>query len=131
MRSTIPIEFMDLFQKRAFGHLATLMPDKTPQVSPVWVDYDGHFLLVNSVKGRQKDRNIRCDGHVAIEVQDPDNPYRYLLVRGLVIEVTQEGAEDHIDKLSMRYKGVPYPAKSPKTPRVIYRIEPLSVTTSK
>lgn len=131
MRSVIPSEFMDLFQKRAFGHLATLMPDKTPQVSPIWVDYDGRFLLVNSVKGRQKDRNIRRDGHVAIEVQDPDNPYRYLLVRGLVIEVTEEGAEDHIDVLSMRYKGVPYPAKSPNAPRVIYRIEPLSVSTSK
>ena len=131
MNKAIPSEFLDLFQKRAFGHLATLMPDKTPQVSPVWVDYDGRFLLVNSVKGRQKDRNMRRDGHVAIEVQDPDNPYRYLLVRGLVIEVTEEGADDHIDQLSMRYKGVPYPARDPKAPRVIYKIEPLSVTTSK
>lgn len=126
----IPPEYMDLFKKRAFGHLATLMPDKSPQVSPVWIDYDGKFLLVNSVKGRQKDRNIRRDGHVALEVQDPDNPYRYILVRGIVIEITEEGADEHIDKLSMRYKGVLYQEKNPARIRVIYRIEPLSVTVS-
>lgn len=131
MGIAIPPEFLDLFQKKAFGHLATLMPDGTPQVSPVWVDYDGRFLLVNSVKGRQKDRNMRRDGHVALEVQDPENPYRYILVRGLVIEVTMKGAEDHIDKLSMRYRGILYPFKDPNQPRVIYKIEPLAVTTSK
>lgn len=127
----IPAEFQDLFQKKAFGHLATLMPDGTPQVSPVWVDYDGRFLLVNSVKGRQKDRNMRRDGHVALEVQDPDNPYRYILVRGLVIEVTENGGGDHIDHLSLRYRGIPYPFKDPNQPRVIYKIEPLAVTGSR
>ncbi|MEN6571816.1 MAG: PPOX class F420-dependent oxidoreductase [Anaerolineaceae bacterium] len=131
MSVEIPPEFLDLFQKKAFGHLATLMPDGTPQISPVWVDYDGRFLLVNSVKGRQKDRNIRRDGHVALEIQDPDNPYRYMLVRGLVIEVTMKGAEEHIDKLSLHYRGIPYPFKDPNQPRVIYKIEPLAVTISK
>lgn len=126
----IPLDYMDLFKKRAFGHLATLMPDRSPQVTPVWIDYDGKFLLVNSVKGRQKDRNIRRDGHVALEVQDPDNPYRYILVRGIVIEITEEGADEHIDMLSMRYKGVPYQDKNSTLKRVIYKIEPLSVKAS-
>lgn len=131
MGVAIPAEFMDLFQKKAFGHLATIMPDGTPQVSPVWVDFDGRFLLVNSMKGRQKDRNMRRDGHVAVEVQDPEDPYRYILIRGLVIEVTLKGADEHIDKLSLRYRGVPYAFKDPNRPRVIFKIEPLTVTTSK
>lgn len=130
MGAAIPADFLDLFQKRAFAHLATLMPDNTPQVSPVWVDYDGRFLLVNSAKGRQKDRNMRRDGHVAVEIQDPENPYRYILIRGLVIEVTEKGAADHIDKLCLRYRGYLYPLKDPDHPRVIYKIEPLCVTTS-
>lgn len=126
----IPLDYLDLFKKRAFGHLATLMPDKSPHVTPVWIDYDGKFLLVNSVKGRQKDRNMRRDGHVALEVQDPDNPYRFILFRGIVIEITEEGAEEHIDRLSMRYKGVPYQRNDPALKRVIYKIEPLSVAVS-
>lgn len=130
MGQEIPPEYLDLFEKRAFGHLATIMPDNSPQVSPVWIDYDGRFLLVNSIKGRQKDRNMRRDGHVAVEVQDPQDPYRYILIRGMVLEITEEGADEHIDSLSLRYKGTLYPAKDPEHPRVLYKIEPLVVTTS-
>ena len=130
MSAAIPPQILDLFEKRAFGHLATIMPDGSPHVSPVWLDYDGRFILVNSTKGNQKDRNMRRDGHVAIEVQDPDNPYRYMLVRGLVIEICEEGAMDHIDRLSMKYHGVPYQGKDPNRVRVIYKIEPLKVATS-
>ncbi len=124
----IPSQYLDLFKKRAFAHLATLMPDGSPQVTPVWVDYDGKFILVNSSKGRQKDRNMRRDAHVALEIQDPDNPYRYIAIRGIILEITEEGAEKHINELSMRYKGKPYDRVDPKNPRVIYKIEPLKVS---
>jgi len=124
----IPSQYLDLFIRRSFGHIATLMPDGTPQVTPVWVAYDGKFILVNSVKGRQKDRNIRRDAHVAIEIQDPDDPYRFVLVRGIVLEVTEEGADENIDELSLRYRGRPYGTRDPEHPRVLFKIEPLKVT---
>ncbi|MRR32861.1 PPOX class F420-dependent oxidoreductase [bacterium] len=127
----IPPQYLDLFSKRAFAHIATIMPDGSPHVSPIWVGYDGKFILVDSVKGRQKDRNMRREAHVAIEVQDPDDPYRYLLIRGIVLEITEEGANDYIDELSMRYRGTPYGAKDPAHPRVLYKIEPLKIATSR
>jgi len=119
----IPEEFLDLFTKRAFGHLATLMPDGSPQVSPVWIDYDGKHLIVNSAKGRQKDRNISRDPRVAMDITDPDNPYRKLLLRGEVVETTTEGADEGIDQLSMKYNGTLYPNHRPADVRVIYKIK--------
>jgi PPOX class probable F420-dependent enzyme len=131
MGSKIPDNFFDLFQKRAFAHLATVMPDGSPQVSPVWVDYDGARLIVNSARGRQKDRNMRRDGEVAVSIQDPDNPYRCLLVRGRVVEVTEEGADAVIDALAKKYLGVDkYPYRRPGEVRVTYKIEPEHVTVS-
>jgi PPOX class probable F420-dependent enzyme len=130
MTEKIPEKYLELFTQPAFGHLATLMPDGSPQVSPVWVDFDGKYLIVNSVLGRQKDLNIKRDPRVAIEVQDSKNPYRYLLVRGKVVEITTEGAEDNIDQLALRYTGEMYKNKSPNSPRVIYKVEPLHVRTS-
>jgi len=124
----IPDEYLDLFQKRAFGHLATLMPDGSPHVTPVWVDYDGTHVLVNSALGRQKDRNMRARPRVAIEIQDPDNPYRYLMVRGTVIEITEEGAREHINKLSAKYTGNPVYGGPPDERRVTYRVRPERVT---
>jgi PPOX class probable F420-dependent enzyme len=102
---TIPEKYLDLFEKRAFAHLATLMPDGSPQVTPVWVDYDGEYVLVNSSIGRQKDLNMRRDPRVAIDIQDPDQPYRHLQVRGEVVEITEEGADEHIDKMAKKYRG--------------------------
>jgi PPOX class probable F420-dependent enzyme len=119
----IPEEFLDLFKKRAFGHLATLMPDGSPQVSPVWIDYDGKFLIVNSARGRQKDRNMARDPRVAMDIVDPDNPYRKLLMRGEVVEITEKGAEENIDQLSMKYHGTLYPNHRPGDVRVIYKIK--------
>ncbi len=78
----IPDEFRDLFEKKAFAHLATLMKDGTPQVTPVWVDYDGTYVRFNSAKGRLKDKNMRRNKKVAFSIQDPDNPYRFIAVRG-------------------------------------------------
>ena len=124
----IPEEYLDLFQKKAFADLATLMPDGSPQVTPVWVDYDGQYLLVNSAQGRQKDRNMQRDPRVALDIRDPDNPYRHLQVRGRVVEITQEGADQHIDKLANKYTGAEkYPNRRPGEVRLIYKIKPENV----
>ncbi len=98
--------YMDLFEKKAFAQLATLMPGGSPQVSPVWVDYVDDHILVNSARGRVKDRNMTRDPRVALSILDPDNAYRKLLVRGRVVEITTEGADAHIDKMAKKYLGV-------------------------
>jgi len=125
MPEGIPEKFKDLLQKRAFANLATLMPDGRPQVTPVWFDYDGRYFIVNTAKGRVKDRNMRRDPRVSLAIMDPDNPYRYLEVRGRVAEVTEEGAVAHIDKLAKKYLGVDkYPYAQPGEQRVMFKIEP-------
>jgi len=86
--AAIPEKYLDLFQKKTFGQLATLMPDGSPQVSPVWIDYDGRHILVNSAKGRVKDKNMRRDPRVGLDLVDPENPYRHLSVRGSVVDIT-------------------------------------------
>jgi PPOX class probable F420-dependent enzyme len=129
MAGVIPERYLDLFGKKAFANLATLMPDGSPQVTPVWVDFDGARIIVNSARGRQKDRNIKRNPAVALAVSDPGNPYRYLEVRGRVVEIVEEGASEHIDKMAKKYLGVDkYPNRAPGEVRVLYRIEPLHVT---
>jgi PPOX class probable F420-dependent enzyme len=119
----------DLFNKRAFAQFATLMPDGSPQVSSVWVDYDGEYVLINTARGRQKDRNVSRDPRVAIVIQDPENPYRQLMVRGKVVEVTEKDADDHIDKMAFKYRGLEkYPNRRPGEVRVILKIKPIHVT---
>ena len=95
--AAIPENFKDLFAKKSFAHLATNMRDGRPQVTPVWIDFDGEHILVNSATGRVKDKNLRRDGRVALSILDPDNPYRYIAILGEVAEVTQTGAIEHID----------------------------------
>ena len=130
MTAKIPESHLDLFQKRAFAHLGTLMPDGSPQVTPVWIDYDGTHLLVNSANGRQKDRNMRRKAKVGLDIVDPDNPYRYLGVRGTVVEITEEGADAHIDRLARKYTGAErYGNRSQGEVRVIYKIRPERVWT--
>lgn len=131
MASTIPEQFKDLFAKVAFAQLATLMADGRPQVTPVWVDYDGEHIRVNSAKGRVKDKNMRRDKRVALSIQDPDHPYRYLAIQGDVVEITEEGADAHIDALAKKYLGKDrYPFRAPGEVRVIYKIRPDKVSTS-
>jgi PPOX class probable F420-dependent enzyme len=125
MSEVLPAKYLDLFQKKALASLATLMPDGHPQVTPVWVDWDGTHVLVNSAKGRQKDRNMRARPEVSMAIVDPDNPYRYLEVRGHVAEVTEKGADEHIDKMAKKYLGLDkYPNRQPGEQRVIYKIAP-------
>ncbi|MFC1463885.1 MAG: PPOX class F420-dependent oxidoreductase [Candidatus Brachytrichaceae bacterium NZ_4S206] len=120
----IPNEYLDLFQKKSFAHLATVMPDGSPQVTPVWVDYDGDYVVINTARGRVKDRNMPLGAKVAIEIMDADNPYRYIQVRGHVAEITEAGAREHIDKLSIKYTGKPFGPLRPGEVRVIYKIAP-------
>jgi PPOX class probable F420-dependent enzyme len=125
MAGVIPEKYVDLFQKKAFANLATLMPNGEPQVTPVWCDYDGTHILINSARGRQKDKNLRRNPAVALSLQDPDNPYRYLEVRGHVAEITEDGADQHIDKLAKKYLGADkYPGRQPGEVRVLYKIKP-------
>ena len=125
MSEILPARYLDLFEKKAFASLATVMPDGQPQVTPVWVDFDGTHLRVNSAKGRQKDLNMRARPQVALALIDPDNAYRYLEVRGRVVEITEDGADAHIDKLAKKYLGVDsYPLRNAKEQRVIYKIAP-------
>ena len=110
-------------ETRAFALLATLMDDGTPQATPVWFDTAGDLILINSARGRIKDHNMRARPHIALTIIDPSNPYRYLQVRGRIVEITMEGAEDHIDRLNFKYHGDPkYRWHDPAHPRVIYKL---------
>ena len=124
MSATIPEGFKDLLTtKVTFAHLATTMSNGRPQVTPVWFSYDGTNILVNSAKGRIKDRNMRARRDVALSILDPDNAYRYLQLMGRVVEITEQGADAHIDSLAKKYLGKDtYPWRSPTEVRVIYKI---------
>jgi PPOX class probable F420-dependent enzyme len=125
----IPEKYRDLFSKRSFASLATLMADGQPQVTPVWCDLEADLVIVNSAKGRQKDKNIRRDPRVALAVIDPENPYRYLEIRGRVVEITEQGADAHIDKMAKKYLGADkYPYRQPSEVRVMYKIQPEHTT---
>lgn len=125
VQSGIPESHVDLFKKKAFAHLATLMPDGKPQVTPVWVDYDGRHVIINTAEGRLKDKNMQRDGRIALSIADPDNPYRYLEVRGRVSERTHNGADAHIDAMARKYLGQDkYPFRQPGEVRVLYKVLP-------
>jgi PPOX class probable F420-dependent enzyme len=120
-------QYKDLLdpKKKAFAFLGTVMADGTPQVTPVWFDWDGTHVRINSARGRVKDRNMRERAPVALAISDPDNAYRYLSIRGRVVEVTEQGADAHIDALAKKYLGQDrYPHRSAGEVRVTYKIRP-------
>jgi len=127
----IPAAFLDLLtQKKALANIATLQPDGSPQVTPVWFDYTNGVIRVNTAKGRVKARNMSEGSKVALAIIDPDNDYRYIQIRGTVTRETTDGAEAHIDSLAKKYldKEV-YPWRDPKQTRVIYEITPAATDT--
>jgi PPOX class probable F420-dependent enzyme len=122
----IPAAYLDLLtQKKAIANLATLQPDGSPQVTPVWFDYTNGRIRVNTAKGRVKARNLSEGAKVALSIVDPDNAYRYIQIRGTVTNETTEGADAHIDSLAKKYldKDI-YPWRSPTETRVLYEITP-------
>ncbi len=123
-------EYQDLLkdETRAFACLTTLMKDGSPQMTPIWFNSDGKHILINSSVGRVKDRNMRRDPRIALVIIDPKNPYRYLQIRGKVVEITTEGARQHIDSLAKKYRGVDkYVGIDPDEIRVTYKILPVNI----
>jgi PPOX class probable F420-dependent enzyme len=131
--TTIPATHADLLgDKPAFAQLATLNADGSPQVTPVWVDFDGTHILVNTAKGRVKTKNLAREPRVALAISDPANPYRYLGVQGRVTEMTETGADAHIDKMAKKYLGKDkYPFRAPGEVRVLVMIAPEKVHTNR
>ncbi|OLC17779.1 MAG: PPOX class F420-dependent enzyme [Candidatus Rokubacteria bacterium 13_1_40CM_69_27] len=117
--------YRDILDKKAFAHLATVGRDGTPQITPVWIDFDGTHIRFNTARGRVKDRNLQRNPRVALAIQDPDNPYRYVQIRGRVAEMTERGADTHIDALAKKYLGQDkYPYRQPGEVRVTVKILP-------
>ena len=130
--TTIPDSHTDLLTEPVTVSFVTMMPDGQPQCTPVWCDYDGTHILVNAGIGRQKDRNIRRNPKVTVLAIDPQDSYRFLEVRGVVDEITEEGAEDNMNNLSLQYRGVPKRYGDGAPPReverrVVYKIKPVRV----
>ena len=127
---SLPDALLDLLRRPSPCFLSTLMPDGSPQMTQTWVDTDGRDVLINTVRGHQKVRNVERDPRVALNVADPDDPSRYFEVRGRVTEVTEVGAREHIDELSQRYIGRPYPWFGGRDQvRLLVRISPEKVTS--
>lgn len=126
----VPDKYLDLLQqKKAFANIATVNPDGTPQVTPVWFDYTDGLVRVNTARGRVKARNLKKGAAVALAIVDPDNPYRYVQIRGRVRRVTEDGAVSHIDSLAKKYLGQDkYPYAQPGEVRLLCEIEPTSAS---
>jgi PPOX class probable F420-dependent enzyme len=128
--ATIPEKYLPILtEKKALAHLATVMPDGSPQVTPVWFAYKDGKFFVNTARGRVKDRNMTKNALVALSIVDPDNVYAHLAVRGKIVSVTEEGADASIDALAKKYLGQDkYPFRRPGEVRVLYEIQPTSVS---
>lgn len=125
-----PEKYQDLLEDetKAFAYLATTMADGTPQVTPVWFNSDDNYILINTAVGRVKDRNMKARPQIALCIADPKNPYRYVQVRGKVVESTLEGGNEHIDNLAFKYRGIKkYDNYRPGMQRIIYKILPESI----
>jgi PPOX class probable F420-dependent enzyme len=128
--TAIPEKYLPLLtEKKAFAHLATVMPDGSPQVTPVWFFYEKGKFTVNTARGRVKDKNMTKNAHVALSIIDPDNPYAHVAVRGTIVKVTEDGDNANINALTKKYIGQDkYPYGQPGEVRVIYEIAPSSVS---
>lgn len=120
-----PIDFLDLLKEetKALLYLSTTMPDGSPQVTPVWFNTEGEHILINTNEGRTKDRNMKMRPQVAMVIQDPDNQDRYLGIRGEVVGYSREGADEHINQLSLKYYSKPWTYQEGQR-RITYRIKP-------
>jgi PPOX class probable F420-dependent enzyme len=118
-------KYRDIFDKKTFCYVATIGKDGAPQVTPVWCEFDGTHIVFNTARGRVKDKNLAKNPRVAVAAADPDNPYRYVQVRGRVAEIVEQGADAHIDKMAKKYIGQDrYPWKKPDEVRMMVKILP-------
>jgi PPOX class probable F420-dependent enzyme len=125
MSATIDERSRELLQAKNFCHVGTIRPDGVPHVVPVWVDVDGEDVLLNTAEGRAWIANADRDPRVTLTIQNLENPYEYLLIRGRVSERTNEGADAHIDALAKKYLDKDtYPFRQPGEVRVKVRISP-------
>ncbi len=125
MSETLPEDLVALLRDASLCFISTTMRDGSPQLTQTWVDTDGACILINTVDGFLKVRNVRRDPRVAVAVADPDNPSRYYSIRGEVVSVTSAGAAEHIEQLAQRYLGTPYPWYGGRgQTRLILTIEP-------
>jgi len=120
----LPESVKKLIESKVYANVATLMPDGSPQVTQTWVDHEGDLVLINTFEGSQKHRNVMRNPKVALDVVDPTNPYNVALVRGNVVEITRDGAEEHIDKMAKKYLGIEkYEMRRPGMKRIFLKIE--------
>ncbi len=130
MAVAIPQSHLDLFEKKSLAYLGVHLPRGGIQVTPVWCGLDGTHVMINSAEGRLKDRAMKANPAVTLCIADPDNGFRYLEVRGRVVDITAEGADAHIDQLAKRYLGVDtYPNRRPGEVRLTYKVLPEKVVT--
>ncbi len=132
MPAQIPDAYRDLLDRPIVITLVTVMPNGQPQATPVWCSYDGTHVLVNIVRGRQKDKNMQTNPRVTILAVDPNNPFRWIEVRGRVVESSEQGALEHINRLAKLYVNrddyyAPRPTMRGQETRVIYKIRPEKV----
>jgi len=122
---SFPKEYQDLLsnESKALLYLATIMSDGSPQVTPVWFSTEGEHILINTNEGRVKDKNMKARPKVAMTIQDPNDLYRYLGIRGEVVSYTTEGADEHINKLSLRYDNESWTTRETQR-RIIFKIKP-------
>ena len=114
-----------LLLDKNFAHVATVGDDGAPQVTPVWIDFDGTHILLNTAVGRVKDKNLQNNPRVSMSIIDNQNPYSYVEIRGRVVERTEQGADAHIDKMAKKYIDKDkYPFARPGEVRVLFKIEP-------
>ena len=129
--TAIPAAFLDIMASNALAHLATTMKDGSPQVTPIWVDYDEPYVIFNSEEKRAKVKNLKRDPRVSFTVTNAENQYEYIQVAGRVVEITTDGAAAGIDKLAKKYIGQDkYPYNKPSDVRVLIKVEPARVTES-
>ncbi len=127
MTASLSGAVLTLLRRPLMAHVATVMPDGTPQSTPVWIDTDGTDVLFNTAKGRVKHRNLLQNPAVALSFVDDENPYRMIEIRGRA-EMTEEGADEHIDAMAKKYLGQDsYPFRQPGEERIIVRIRPTAV----
>jgi len=127
--SLIPEDYWDLLsrEQKVFAAVALSLADGTPQVTPIWFDWDGTHIILNTARGRVKDKVMQRGGKVALLIVDPANPYRYLQIRGSVVEETEEGAYEVICNLQLKYRGNRDFPKRQGEVRVTYKVLPEQV----